>query len=665
MRRTYTLLFRYTALTIGCLFFVLTKSLSQTDTSTFDRELLALYEQVISSKAVIAPCNMRFNLPVDDVLQQALSYNTVGNWRCCKTMLNHFFEGTVKLSSFEACHLHLALAEYFTSHQSYDSAKVYAVLAKQKATEQNWLNEKAQALLLLSAGSAKRRNFSSAYPWADSALMLAWQTGNERLEGRILFHLALCARRHFTSVAQRAFPYYLMAREKAIAVKDSATLCAVDVYYSVDNFELNKWPEGFPFFKEGLALSLLIKNQSQAYITLVTLGYTLGLKEHQQEALMVFKTALAASLQQQQPYNMQGAYHQLAETYRILKQYDSALVYANLSGRVQGVDSFWANVYELKASIYSDMGATKMASAMYKKSVEWFREDFLYRNQDQLSGYEAKLNTKEKELQVTQQKKRAAQLEWIVGGIAALLIIAAWAFAMQRKAKQKLFLQNNIIQKQSSALEQSLGEKEILLKEIHHRVKNNLSVISSLLELQSNGISNESAKAAIAVGQNRVSSIALIHQRLYQHENLAAIELKGFLQDLFRQVSSVFKKPGTHIEMKTNVPETLLDIDTAVPLGLIMNELLTNTFKYAFVEGKTALIKIDLQQQATGEYMLTYADNGPGIAQEVNMKNTTSLGLRLIHRLSKQLGGTATYRYNNGSTFIVCFKDSLKRNREA
>ena len=115
--------------------------------------------------------------------------------------------------------------------------------------------------------------------------------------------------------------------------------------------------------------------------------------------------------------------------------------------------------------------------------------------------------------------------------------------------------------------------------------------------------------------------------------------------------------------MQIDVPETLLDIDTAVPLGLIMNELLTNSYKYAFDTQKEGLIKIDLEPLNPGDFILNYADNGPGIANNININNSTSLGLRLINRLSKQLGGSATYQYNNGSSFKIHFKDSIRRNQ--
>lgn len=112
------------------------------------------------------------------------------------------------------------------------------------------------------------------------------------------------------------------------------------------------------------------------------------------------------------------------------------------------------------------------------------------------------------------------------------------------------------------------------------------------------------------------------------------------------------------------MPETLLDIDTAVPLGLIMNELITNSYKHAFDKQKKGTLKIDLQKKAPGEFLLTYADNGPGISEQINVKNTTSLGLQLIFKLSKQLGGSTTYSYCNGSTFVIHFKDTYTRNQE-
>ncbi len=609
-------------------------------------------------------CNASSFSSFDELLANAVIYNRQGNWQCCKTILQSVLQKRQNLTALQSCHFHLAWAEYFTIHQGYDSAYYYAALAGKEAGEQRLKKEKAEALLLLSVESLKQRNISFAYACADSALIIARKMGNDGLEGKSLLQFALCTRRHFTALAKRSFPYFLKAREKAIVAGDSVTLATTDMYLSSDYCELNKWPEGLSYLKEGIQLSVNNNNFQLLYFSYTVFGYAFELIENFREALLSFIKALNLSQFQQQPYNIQHCYHDISRCYQGLHQYDSALVYANLAGNVPGVDSFYANVWETKAAIYNDMGDYKIASGMFMKSIDWFREDFLFRNQDQLSGYEAKLNTKEKEIQVTQQKKRALELEWMIGAVGGLLLIATWAFIVQRKARRKLMLQNMLIQKQQKELEKSLGEKDLLLKEVHHRVKNNLSVISSLLEMQSNGIIDENAKAAMAVAQNRISSIALIHQRLYQHENLSTIELHEFLLDLSKKVGSLFKKPGEQILLEISVPELFVDIDTAVPLGLIMNELLTNSYKHAFNKRNNGLIKIDLQQPIKGDFLLTYSDNGPGINNDINIEKSKSLGLRLIHRLSKQIGGTATYQYLNGSTFVINFKNYFTGNHE-
>ncbi len=653
---------------VCCLLFILSyQSFPQNNAlnSTINKDLLYLQNEVLGRELILntSACNSIAALLFEEALKNALVYDKTGGGKCCKKILEKLTT-ELHLSPLENCHLQIAWAAYFTAHQNYDSAKLYASIANQKAGEQHWREEKSEALLILSRGALRQRNISAAYAWADSALVISRQNKNEVLEGKILFQLALCARRHFTAIAKRSIPYFSMARQKAIATGDSLTLGIIDLYIGADNFELNNWNEGLPYFKEGIKLSLQSGDVYQTYLAYIFLGYAFQLREPPRQALSLFIKALHLAQVQQEPYEIQHCYDDIARCYEALHLYDSALVYANLSGNVAGVDSFWANTWDLKASIYNDKGNYEQAAAMYKKSIYWYREDFLYRNQDQLSGYEATLNTKEKELQVTHQKKTTQQMQWIIGGVGSLLIFSAFGFSVQRKARRKLFLQNDIIQKQRNQLQQSLGEKEMLLKEIHHRVKNNLSVISSLLELQSSAISDTTAKAIIAEGQSRVSSIALIHQRLYQHENLAAIELRAFLHDLLRQVRSIFNTPCTTLHTEINMSETLLDIDTAVPLGLILNELLTNSFKYAFNNSKEGVIKIDMQQMG-GEYVLTYSDNGPGIAEGIDIKNTTTLGLRLIRRLSKQLGGSSTYQYTNGSTFIIRFKDSSTTNMEA
>jgi len=245
------------------------------------------------------------------------------------------------------------------------------------------------------------------------------------------------------------------------------------------------------------------------------------------------------------------------------------------------------------------------------------------------------------------------------------MLFFRWRTLQLRNSKESL---ERTVNERTEQLKSSLGEKEVLLKEIHHRVKNNLQVISGLLELQEKNLSDKVARQALMEGRNRVRSVALIHQNLYQFENLSRIELRSFVEDLFRQISNVFEKNSNQISLQLDIPLTEIDIDTAVPLGLILNELLTNSFKYAINE-KGCQIKMFMNVNEDADkigrkFVFVYQDNGPGLPAGFDLKKSKTLGMLLINDLSKQIGGSMVYEYKNGSTFTVTFldKDARKKN---
>ncbi|MGB0431198.1 MAG: sensor histidine kinase, partial [Bacteroidia bacterium] len=205
-------------------------------------------------------------------------------------------------------------------------------------------------------------------------------------------------------------------------------------------------------------------------------------------------------------------------------------------------------------------------------------------------------------------------------------------------------------------------EKELLLKEIHHRVKNNLQVVSSLLQLQSNNVT-DGERAALEEGQSRVRAMALIHEKLYQTKNVSEIDMKEYCQHLCRDITNVFG--GVHmVKFNIEIDKVLLDIDTAVPVGLMINELVTNAFKYAFIEQKGQM-NISIKQEERGIYKMIIADNGPGLPSELNWRKSKGLGLRLINMLTLQLYGTVDYQKGDLSTFTIIFKDTLERKKIA
>ena len=210
------------------------------------------------------------------------------------------------------------------------------------------------------------------------------------------------------------------------------------------------------------------------------------------------------------------------------------------------------------------------------------------------------------------------------------------------------------------------AENELLLKEIHHRVKNNLEVVSSLLELQSAQMDDPSVQAAMLSSQNRVHSMGIIHQKLYQGEHLAAIEMRDYFIHLGENIVSSFNAEG-RVNIECNMPQLILDVDTAISIGLITNELLTNSLKYAFAEKEHGEIKISLTEDKKGQNTDLSRDNregflllkisDDGIGKTLNAKaHGTGFGTQLIDLLTKQLDGQLTYDVSNGTTVCLAFK---------
>ena len=198
------------------------------------------------------------------------------------------------------------------------------------------------------------------------------------------------------------------------------------------------------------------------------------------------------------------------------------------------------------------------------------------------------------------------------------------------------------------------------MKELHHRVKNNLQIITGLLELQKEQLTDEKAIQALNEGQIRLTSIALIHQNFYGGTNLERISFYSFLVNLITHVKELFENQNRLIDCIIHPNEITIDIDNAIPLGLIVNELLTNSYKYIPIEQEKKSIEIDLQVLENGTYKLTYRDNGPGIPPNTNIYDFQTLGMKLIRGLSHEIRGTIAYNYNQGSEFTLLFKGKPK-----
>jgi two-component sensor histidine kinase len=192
------------------------------------------------------------------------------------------------------------------------------------------------------------------------------------------------------------------------------------------------------------------------------------------------------------------------------------------------------------------------------------------------------------------------------------------------------------------------------LKEIHHRVKNNLEVVSSLLALQSAKIEDPEVQDAMLASQNRVQSMGILHQKLYQSEHLAFIEMKNYFQNLCENILDSYNETD-RIAVNIDMKEVELDVDTAVPVGLIVNELLTNSLKYAFPDGKKGTIYLGLENIEGNQYQLKIKDNGIGKAPNLKAKGT-GFGTQLVNLLTSQIDGELQEKNDNGTMISINFK---------
>lgn len=205
-------------------------------------------------------------------------------------------------------------------------------------------------------------------------------------------------------------------------------------------------------------------------------------------------------------------------------------------------------------------------------------------------------------------------------------------------------------------LKKSLYEKEMLLKEIHHRVKNNLMIISSLLNLQANYLKDQESIDIFKESQNRAQSMALIHQRLYQSDDLKSIGFKEYISTLARDLYQSYVNDPGRISLQLNIEDVDIDIDHAIPLGLILNEIITNSMKYGFPGDLAGKIFVDLRKN-DDEYILIVGDDGVGIPSDIDLEKSSTLGMQLINGLTGQIGGEIELNRDNGTEFKITFKE--------
>lgn len=251
-----------------------------------------------------------------------------------------------------------------------------------------------------------------------------------------------------------------------------------------------------------------------------------------------------------------------------------------------------------------------------------------------------------KNLEVAEQRK-SKKAFMLVCGLLSLLLFSGFYTLIQKNKHHK------ILSGKHQLLEKALSEKDLLVKEIHHRVKNNLQFISSLLSLQSRHITDKNAITALESSQNRIQSMSLLHHNLYQKEHLASVNMKDYLEQLIKTNLHAYSVITANIQVNQEIASIFLDIDKAVPIGLIVNELINNIFKHAFPNKDNGVVFVSFQQEKE-KLLITVKDNGKGVDTEDSKYLTSeSFGLKLINLLVKKLNASWKMSGTNGTSVFL------------
>lgn len=376
------------------------------------------------------------------------------------------------------------------------------------------------------------------------------------------------------------------------------------------------------------------------------------------KALADYEYLLALS---EEHYN--GLLNNIAHT-SIGRVYRSKGAFKKALEELQKSEAYVEKFEDETGFLYEEMALTHEGLENYKQALYYERlaKDLKLlqlnkKNRSLHSELLAKYESQEKDEQIALQQlqlEQKSKIQWLSLGIAGLsvLLLGGVLFVFRNNKRKNLQLKhlNHDLTKRNL-------QNELLLKEIHHRVKNNLQTISSLLSLQSSHIENPEVLSAVNNSRSRVQSMALIHQKLYQGENLAAVEMKDYLQTLGESLVDSYAIDSEKVAIEYPMEKVEMDVDDAIPIGLIANELITNAFKYAFPDNRDGKIQVSLVKYDKKNYSLKVSDNGIGLVEGAKVKKS-GFGSQLVQLLVQQIGGKLNTKKQNGFNAEINFSIS-------
>lgn len=552
---------------------------------------------------------------------------------------------------------YLYLAYYHKEYSKLDSSLIYTIKAKDLySTLKNKL-ELAKTYLALKDVYALQTEYGKATEQAYYALEIFEKLNNQK--GIALSYAHLCGLLYY----ENRYAAGIDLCNKAIEIQkdlESKEDLALSYYYKAFNQlfsgaklqdALTNINTAIELYKEigenGIPMMAAINWRGNIYKYMgeydkAIADYQANFEMSQKLGLMRYHIPSLANIGH--VYIMQGKYKE-ALPYNL-----EAINIMIKTGRIR---SLWEN-YMHVSSIYENMGDYKNALE-YNKLYATAYTEIKDRAIQSLEGeVQAKYETGQKNAtilfqkeKINQQRKTQTLYIILVGLLGLILFGLFYSYKKRQKRNKKLLELNN-------RLDIKNKQNELLLKEIHHRVKNNLEMVKSLISLQSAQMEDSPTKEAMMASQNRVQSMGIIHQKLYQGENLGSIEMKDYFLNLGEGILDSFNAEDK-VKIECAMDNLELDVDTAVPIGLIVNELITNALKYAFPENKNGTIQISLSQSTPETLTLKVTDNGVGKVNGLAPKGT-GFGSQLIQLLTQQLNGKMIEKTEKGTSVEFQFK---------
>ncbi|MBI3519329.1 MAG: tetratricopeptide repeat protein, partial [Bacteroidetes bacterium] len=381
-------------------------------------------------------------------------------------------------------------------------------------------------------------------------------------------------------------------------------------------------------------------------------------KKDYEKAIEYYKQSEKYSIESNNSFNLISTYNSLAIVYKELKKYNEAKIYSEKSIAI----SKQIGALEREMFCHETMGDILFSMGDYKNAYESFKnysviKDSIFTSDknDAIAEMQAKFDVEKNQQKVKEielQKKLDAdsyfKRQLILVIILVIILISLGFTIILFRNKRKI---NTLLEQKNIAIQANLEQKEVMMGEIHHRVKNNLQMVSSILDLQARELKDPGSLRVIEDSLNRISAISLIHQRLYQTENIRGIKIDSYLKELCHDLIQNFaSKINAAIILKYNIEDVVLDLETAIPVGLISAELVTNACKYAFegIQNPSIIIGLNIENK---KMILRVKDNG--IGKSSHQINQTSFGTKLIKSLSRKLKADIQENISNGTEVIL------------